>query len=330
MRTRLDAAYEEGQLGADEYHDRSDRAAAAKTLGELQRLVGDLQETNAVPLVSEAAVARRATGKRYPVGTRAGTADRAAACALLDAGLADGQLTAADHRALTELAGEARTLVELAELTDDLQRSAGAPADPRPPRSYRGQLFAVALVVVTVAAVVGGFTLTHRDAEAAKVAAAAVADLGVITPKVVPLPQLFTTEGLTLFREQYRAKFGDTLVDDLNLYPTWASITRVPQPNRSVRFDYRGGFQQSGAVESRRSGSGTVDLAMLDIPAIMRLAADAPKLLQVDQGAISLIEYQFGDGVPVVSIFVSNEFKESGHLTATPAGAVIRAYPFRR
>ncbi|WP_306365208.1 hypothetical protein [Nocardia sp. CC227C] len=40
-------------------------------------------------------------------------------------------------------------------------------------------------------------------------------DLGVIEPKVVPTPNLLTVEGITHFRDTYRAKFGDSRVDEL-------------------------------------------------------------------------------------------------------------------
>ncbi|WP_280453085.1 DUF1707 SHOCT-like domain-containing protein, partial [Nocardia cyriacigeorgica] len=43
----LDAAYAEGQLGADEYHDRIAQAGAAKTVGDLSALVDDLQTPSA-------------------------------------------------------------------------------------------------------------------------------------------------------------------------------------------------------------------------------------------------------------------------------------------
>ncbi len=39
----LDAAYAEGQLGADEYHDRVAKAKAATTIGDLTALTADLQ-----------------------------------------------------------------------------------------------------------------------------------------------------------------------------------------------------------------------------------------------------------------------------------------------
>ncbi|MFE3290250.1 DUF1707 domain-containing protein [Rhodococcus sp. NPDC059234] len=45
---QLDAAYAEGQLGADEYHDRTARATAATTLGELRDLTSDLQLPDSV------------------------------------------------------------------------------------------------------------------------------------------------------------------------------------------------------------------------------------------------------------------------------------------
>lgn len=39
----LDTAYAEGQLEADEYHDRQARARSARTLAELSALTDDLQ-----------------------------------------------------------------------------------------------------------------------------------------------------------------------------------------------------------------------------------------------------------------------------------------------
>ncbi len=334
-RARLDAAYEEGQLGNDEYHQRSERAQAARTVGELARLVADLQPgKHPDPIAAPQGKKVRAG---YPRGTRARDTDRAAATALLDAALADGQLTEGDHRALVELASEARTLGDLNELTDDLQRPVDAPAAARPPRSYRGPLVAAALLAACALAFAGGFAAVHRSNDAPS--GPAVAEAGPVQPLVIPLPDLYTAAGISLFIEQYRAKFGDTVVDELNLYQGYAIVTRpVPgQPNRQARYDYRGGFQTDSSLTTRKTDTPTFDLATVDIAALGRLITDAPTTLRVPDGAISHISFEV-DSVwmgrtstvqPAVSIYVSNSASETGYLEASPAGAILQASPFK-
>ncbi|MGV9673847.1 DUF1707 domain-containing protein [Nocardia sp. NPDC003482] len=328
-RTVLDAAFDEGQLGSDEYHERSDRAASAATLGELDDLIADLQPSGGIdPAPTPGRPTARRTG-HYPPRTRARAEDRAAACALLDAALGDGQLSAEDHRTLVDLANEATTLGDLAELTDDLQRSADAPDEPRPPRSNRGRWYTAALtaavVVVGVAGVLGGARLAEREP-------IRVVDVGRVEPLVVPTPNLLTPEGISVFRDSLRARFGDTVVDTLTLFPDYASLTKAPagQPNRLVDYTYRGGFAPSRNPTTRKPDTPTIDLAPLDAAAIGRLLTQAPATLQVPDGTISHLTFDLDHGTPLVRIFVSNTFNESGYLEADFAGVVRRTSPFKR
>ncbi|WP_280316917.1 DUF1707 SHOCT-like domain-containing protein [Nocardia wallacei] len=333
-RARLDIAYEEGQLGADEYHERSERAAAAETLAQLHPLVADLQaspESADLSLPDPASLRVRQRPGTYPPTVRAREADRAAACLILDAALGDGQLSADDHRALTELAGAAKTLGDLGELTADLQRPADAPAQPRRPRSYRG-VFAAAVAVAAVCAAVAGVALTHRST------AEPVATPGVVPeavqPLVVPMPAPATAEGFALIREQYRAKFGTTVVDDLSLYPGHASLEAAPpgQPNRVIRWTYRGGFLPSGEPTTRPVDTPTFDLAAVDPGVLGRLVSQALEQTRVDGGAVTHIGLgpDTISGLPRISVYVGNEFSENGYLQATPAGDGVRVYPFKR
>ncbi|MBF6175488.1 DUF1707 SHOCT-like domain-containing protein [Nocardia blacklockiae] len=333
-RALLDIAYEEGQLGADEYHERSERAAAAETLAELHPLVEDLQpspQAADLRLPKPEAVGPKHRGNEYPPRVRAREQDRAAACALLDAALGDGQLSEEDHRALTELAGAAKTLGDLAELTADLQRSAGAPAEPRRPRSRRGW-FAAGVAVAAVCAAVAGFLATHRTPSAPAPLANPVPR--AVQPLVVPMPQLTTADGFALIREQYRAKFGGTVVDELTLFPEHASVEAAPtgQQNRLVRYTYRGGFLPSGDPTTRRTDTPAFDLASVDPAVLARLLAEAPGLLKVDGGTVSHIGFEpdSSSREPRISVYVGNRFNESGYLQATPAGDKVRVYPFGR
>lgn len=335
-RARLDAAYEEGQLGADEYHDRSDRAARAETLSELHRLVADLQAspgTSDLPLPQPDSVRPRRGKAGYPEHVRARDADRAATCSMLDAALGDGQLSDDDHRALTELAGAAKTLGELAELTADLQQRSDAPAGPRPPRSRHRQWFSSVVVLVTLVAGIAGFALMYRPAVDRSMPGRA--ELEAVAPLVIPTPSPVTVEGITLFRDNYRARFGDTMVDDVSFFPEHASVTRQSSVRDTLAEDYTyyGGFVASGDPSSRRSGTVAVDLASLDMVALERLIRSALERLGVEKARVSHINFDQDTGSnprPSVTIYVDNEFKESAFLEATPAGEIIREYPFKK
>ncbi|MGW4120969.1 DUF1707 SHOCT-like domain-containing protein [Nocardia sp. NPDC004711] len=326
-RALLDAAFEEGELAVEEYHQRSERAQTAQTLGELQRLIGDLQpSTKTAGLTPAGRRVRRPSAGGYPPRTRARDSDRQATCTLLDAARADGQLSVADHRTLTELAGEARTLGELAQLTDDLQRSGDAPPDPAPPKSRRENWFAAGVAALSIAVAVGTFVAVDRPATLA--AGPPAVDLGVIGPMVLPRPKLTEAEGIGYFRDAYRAKFGDTIVDEVDLFPGYAVVTRGTQANRKVRYTYRGGFDQGDQPQTRSPQTPTADLAALNVPAIAALAARAPALTKVDQGTVSYLDIEGSGSGPIVRIYVGNKANENGYLVATLDGRIVRTLAF--
>ncbi|MFD4406794.1 DUF1707 domain-containing protein [Nocardia sp. NPDC058499] len=337
---KLDAAYAEGQLGAAEYHDRIARARVAKTLGELSDLVADLQQAAA----GQPVVVPPPSG--YPPGTRARTADRRAAGELLDRAYGEGQLTEDEHRAATELLAEATTLGDLADITADLQGPRNTPVAPRPPGSGRsGRYFAV-LTAAALAVTIGAFTLTSRDTDSAAsapppaaVAPAEPGEPGPAPEQPDPLvfapPNLVTGAGLAQFIGEYRERFGDTVADQIWLYPDHGDVERaVPgQPNRLVSYDYRGGFNQSDDLTTRPVDTSTVDLGTLDTGAIGRVLADAPAIARVPDGAVTHMSFEIQthspyNGVPAVSVYVSNTFDESGWLLVGVAGDVLRVRPF--
>ncbi|MVU80150.1 DUF1707 domain-containing protein [Nocardia sp. ET3-3] len=276
-------------------------------------------------LTSSAKRPRRQSGG-YPPRTRARDTDRQATCALLDAALADGQLNAADHRTLTELAGEARTLGDLAQLTDDLQRPDHAPPDPLPPTSRRENWFAAGVAALSIAVAVGTFVAV--DQPPSHKAGPPAVDIGVIKPLVLPRPRLTTAEGLTYLRDAYRAKFGDSTVDTAVIYPDYAVITRGTQANRQVNYTYRGGFDTGTDPQTRPPQTPTADLAALDVQAVTALAAQAPALTKVDQGSIDYFYVEGESAGPIIRIYVSNKAKENGYIEATLDGRIVRTSVF--
>ncbi len=346
----LDAAYAEGQLGADEYHDRIAQAAAVKTLGELAALTADLQ-TSAVTRgfttggssATRKPLRRAGSGGSYPAHTRARDADRATTRELLDRARADGQLSEDEHDALTELAAEARTLGDLADLVADLQRPRDAAPVPRPPRSRR-RWYQGAVIAAAVLAACAGFLAVTRAAEEPRSAAQAVPvlDLGAVQPLVVPTPSLVTTEGVATFLRNYQQKFGDLQVDELTVHAEYASFARAlpGQSNRKVEYGYRGGFAQSKEITTRKTDTPSVDLGALNVAAIGRALADAATITQVPGGAVThfavsvndvglYAQYGIPAGQPIVRVYVSNSVRESGNFLMTPAGEVRRVWPFK-
>ncbi|MBF6099127.1 DUF1707 domain-containing protein [Nocardia cyriacigeorgica] len=349
----LDAAYAEGQLGADEYHDRIAQAGAAKMVGELSALVDDLQTPSAAStagLRNPASKPAR-TGSAYPASTRARTADRAAAADLLDLARTEGQLTEDEHRAYSELIAEAKTLGDLAELTADLQGPRRTPAPPRQAQPARQGAYLAALTAAALLVAFGAFALTGRvddpapaesPTAAAPEADAAQAGLPVprpelddVDPIVVETPNLLTGAGIAHFIAEYRAEFGDTIADEISLYPDHGDVDRaVPgQPNRQVSYDYRGGFQRPSAPTTRKVDTPTVDLGVLDTAAIGAALANAATIAEVPDGKVSHLSVEIhsfppNEGRMVVAVYVGNEFRESGHFILGPAGEVLRVWPF--
>ncbi|MBF6453250.1 DUF1707 SHOCT-like domain-containing protein [Nocardia cyriacigeorgica] len=349
----LDAAYAEGQLGADEYHDRVAQARAATTMGELSALVDDLQTPSAVPAPGPRTPAPRTARPvtAYPSSTRARSADRAAAAELLDLARTEGQLTEDEHRAHSDLLAEAKTLGDLAELTADLQGPRRTPTPPRRAQPTRQGGYLAALTAAALLVAFGAFALTGRadDPAPAETPVAAApgdgapeaelpvprADLDDVDPIVIKTPNLLTGEGLAHFIADYRAEFGDTIADEISLYPDHGDVDRaVPgQPNRQVSYDYRGGFQRPSDPTTRKVDTPTVDLGVLDTAAIGAALANAATIAQVPDGKVSHLSVEIhsfppNEGRMVVAVYVGNEFRESGHFILGPAGEVLRVWPF--
>lgn len=338
----LDAAYAEGQLEAGEYHDRIAAARAARTLGELAALTADLQAAGVVR-PRPAPPPRPARG--YPPDTRARDTDREAAAELLTRAFGEGQLTEAEYRAHTELLADATTLADLADLTDDLQGPRHTPVAPRPVGARPSGRYLAVLAVAAVAVTFGAFALTSRDTDPAaartpvaaepEVASPAPPEPRPVTPEVIATPDLLTGPGLAQFLADYRAEFGDTLTDDISLFPEHASVQRsVPgQPNRLAHYTYRWGFRQDRDITTRKLDTPVIDLATVDLAAVAAVAADAGALMKVPDGKVSMIQFKHhplsaGADRPVVAVYADNSFDESGHLLLDLSGAVLRVWPF--
>ena len=254
-------------------------------------------------------------------GIRARDSDRADACGMLDAALADGQLSAEEHASRTSTAMRAKTFDELDRLIGDLQipsRLAASPVvSPRRRRSPRRCVYAAVLVVA--AAAVGGI-------------AGAIANSDLGPTKTVPT--LTTGAGLHFFLDEYRAEFGDTVADELGLYPAHAVFDR-PAPGNGRQSDpylYDGEFDDWGSPSTRSDDERSFDLGTVDQVALAGLLAGAPETLHVPDGEVEIVSFRYEsgseDGPPTISIHVENDAGHTGHMVVGFDGEPFDIYPF--
>ncbi|WP_330251655.1 DUF1707 domain-containing protein [Nocardia sp. NBC_00565] len=256
-------------------------------------------------------------------GIRARDTDRADVCGLLDAALADGQLTEGEHADRTAKAMRAKAFGELDQLIGDLQvpqNLVDAPVirvDRRRPRRW----------IAPVAFIAGSAII---GAAAGGIAGCAGGTIGLSEH----LPVLTTGTGLAYFIDEYRAEFGDTQVDDVTVYPSYVIFERraAGDPTATARYRYNGSFHDYSASSGRRSDVRSFDLASIDQRAIAGLLAGAPQSVRLPDTAITHVSLEFppggsADRPPVVVIHVTNKANSTGVLTTTFTGEPLTVSP---
>ncbi len=245
---------------------------------------------------------------------RARDIDRSLTCTALDRAYAEGQLDFDEHRTRVASAMRAKTLGQLRALTGDLQSDDPLP-EPRPrlpqvPRLRSGAWLAIAIVgaVVLVNAGIAGW-LWARESRS-----------------------LLTNSALHAMVEDLQAKFGDTRFDEVSIFEEHAVLERsmAGSPDRSVSYTYRrsllGGRINEWTRDKRAPGQPVFDLREVDIDRVLVLLEDAPRLLKVDSPDNRHVRLGSTTSKPQqVSIYLSNEYRESGSLEAGFDGRNVTA-----
>jgi hypothetical protein len=262
-----------------------------------------------------------------PVKLRARDTDRVETCSLLDTAHAEGQLTDAEHATRTDRAMKAVTFEQLGKLVDDLQipslyaRSAVVRPDRRPRDKQPGvaRRWASAAGIVVVAAGIGALAGSCSDGSVG----------GSASPSI---PTLTTGEGIAHFIDDYRATFGDTVADEVLLFPEQGSIDRKSDsdPTRYVGYTYDGEFDSFSSDSARPRDTRTLDLGAVDVPVIAQLVSGAPQSVRVPDGTVSQVRFEYGTNdriaEPVVTIYVQDEYDRSAFMTATFDGDILGVY----
>jgi hypothetical protein len=269
--------------------------------------------------------------------TRAKDTDRQDTCTVLDDALADGELSAEEHRERVSAATKAVTLGDLRALVSDLQTNSGRqlPAlDSRPKVPHVGGWgVPTAAFVVSVLLGMGigwGLYGNTRSPLDFTTDPGAKPD-GVSAVVLTPPTQLHSVGGLTGLLEQMRKRFGDTMGYRLVIYPTYASLDR-PDPSddrRVLAYTYRGGWgDPTSSAKSSSDGPVPADLSKFDVTKTVGIMRGAPQTLRMKQSDVKttyLIVEPATDpttpGALTLSLYVSSDYG-GGYISFTGDGTV--------
>jgi hypothetical protein len=269
------------------------------------------------------------------VATRASDADRDSCLEDIEAAFADGRLDDAEREARTQAALQATTLGELADLVSDLGPAATLPRRPAATaagpdgaastvsRRALGVLLLVAGVLAVIALTILVVATSGDDDDATP---------GGRPQQAVPQDRvrLQTAAGFERFVDQTRAKFGTTLVDSAAIYRDYASVEVVVKddPRRVERWYFGKGYEGDPSKGTRSADAVTVDLAAIDPAGYARALKRAPAVLGVEDITTTYVVMGETGGQPTYSVYVSNEYSESGYYTFTLQGEEVYRYAF--
>jgi Domain of unknown function (DUF1707) len=269
--------------------------------------------------------------------TRAKDSDRQDTCTLLDDALADGELSAEEHRERVGAATKAVTLGDLHALVNDLQTSAGRqlPAlDSRPkvPRVGGWGVLAAAFVVsVLLGMGIGWGVYGNTRSPLDFTTDPGAKPDGVSAVVLTPPTQLHSVGGLTGLLEQMRKRFGDTVGYRLVIYPTYAALDR-PDPSddrRVLAYTYRGGWgDPTSSAKSSSDGPVAVDLSRFDVTKTVGVMRGGPETLHMKPSDVKtsyLIVEPATDpttpGALSLSLYVSSDYG-GGYIAFAGDGTV--------
>ena len=278
---------------------------------------------------------------RQTISTRAKDSDRNDTCQVLDTALSEGQLSMEEHRQRVSAATNAATLGELQSLVADLQTSNAPvklPTLKSPNRIQSGgwgMRLAVAAALVLFGVGIGWGIFGSNSPLSSGSDPGAVPD-GIAANAQAPPRLLHSANGLNGLFAQARKRWGDTMGYSLTVYPDYASMERADPKDarRTLRYTYRGGWDDNPSVSAISEGERLVDLAKFDVNAIVGRLRGAPQILGIEQSEVKStymnIEPSNDPLAPdavVISIYVSTTYEKGGYLTVDPQGEILSQYP---
>ena len=274
-------------------------------------------------------------------GFRAKDADRDRFVELIEAAYVDGQLGAVDRDLRVSRALSAETLDELQTLTRDLQPPpGGVPAVPaRTVRPRSSRLLGVLLLLGAVVAVLGIGVAALVLFASVDTGSDTSPSVAVESAQAEPVPQQalaepsfeMTPAGVRGFVRAYERQFGTREAFEVGFFPARVGVqvpVRGSRP-RMERWTWDGAWRRDTEAGAVAGPLGLVDVGAIDVRRLFANVTTARRTLEVEDGRFSHALLIRWGGDPVeLNIYVSNSFKETGYLSTTPSGRVVRSVPY--
>ncbi len=266
-------------------------------------------------------------------GTRASDADRDLCLNEIESAFADGRIDDAEREARTQAALQAKTLDELAQLTSDLrppgaQRLTSALSTATVPKGLLTKVLIGALVPAIASIIIWIAASSGNDSPPAS-------SVDTTEPNLSNQPgdtlKLHSAAGFKEFVTATRSAFGTTTVESAAIYPDYASVNIVvpDNPRRTERWSFREGYDGDPSKGTRRGEDIVVDMSAINIAALIDAIKRAPSELNVKDAKSIYVVLGDRDDLPAMSVYVSNEYSETGYYDFTLEGKETFRYPFK-
>ena len=264
-------------------------------------------------------------------GTRASDADRELCLNDIESAFADGRIDNAERESRTQSALQAKTLDELARLTSDLRPPAAQRltsfTTPTMPMGMMPKVLVAAIIPAIAAIIIWIAASSGNDSSPTSPDSS--------NPNLNSQPgdtlKLHSAAGFEKFVKATKSAFGTTTVESAAIYPDYASVNVVVKsnPRRTERWSFREGYNGDPSKSTRAAEDTVIDMAAVNIPALMKAVKRAPAELNVKEMKSIYIVLDERDEQPAMSVYVSNEYNESGYYVFSLDGKEKFRYPFK-
>jgi len=274
-------------------------------------------------------------------GLRARDADRERYVDVIETAYVDGQLGDADRELRISRALTAETLDELDSLTRDLQNqpqpvaaATRAPARPSSPSSHAAGSAGKAMTIgvsVVVGLVFLGAVSAMEDADQAWESEVVEVPWEQLDAETSAPGFRMTNRGVRELVSAYVGQFGTLEAYEVAFHPRRVTVqvpVRGPRP-RSERWTWDGEWRKDSDAAAVVGQRRRVDLGTVDAERLVDNIATARRALRVERGRFTHALLTKVGAAPVeLNIYIGNEFNESGYLSTSPDGRIVRRHPY--
>ncbi len=140
-----------------------------------------------------------------------------------------------------------------------------------------------------------------------------------------PTPEVFTEKGLADLTAAVEQATGSTTVYRVVLYPEYAVVTAPADGNSNRSINYYWDGELSESAKGTERSAGRVDMADIDFAVLDKVLRQGRKLVEDPTSRYAVVSGPTsGEEGPTISAYATNDFSESGYISATLDGKIIR------